>query len=212
MACCQWANGFPYSPYLIQITVKDQPLTKWSCWTILEKAQSWREVWSSEEPPWTCRASKFQWQHHLEDAVDGSMSQTLRTSNNALLHAFMGKCKHFVPNAYWGWTGHFRTISKNWDKNIRLMVQTCYIGRQVWENDHLSCRFGLRRSHLALNWKSGKGEVGFHWRAVTCIFDVNFSPLETQRFDPCRFYGFKCSIYAYVKVAIPEKGWGFQCN
>ena len=43
----------------------------------------------------------------LEDAVDGSTSQTHETSNSTLPHALMGKCKHFMLNTYRGWTGHY---------------------------------------------------------------------------------------------------------
>ena len=44
--------------------------------------------------------------------------------------------------------------------------------RQIWGNDHLSCGFGLQRSHLALNWKSGQGKVGFHWGVITGTFHI----------------------------------------
>ena len=60
--------------------------------------------------------------------------------------------------------------------------------RQIWENSHISCSFGLRRSHLALKWKSGQAEVGFCWGAVTGIFHVNFSSMEAQKCDSCWFY------------------------
>ena len=43
----------------------------------------------------------------LEDAVDGSTSQIHVTSNNALRHTLAGKCKHFMPNTYRGWTEHY---------------------------------------------------------------------------------------------------------
>ena len=65
------------------------------------------EMWSTEEPLWTCLAPKFQWQHASKDAVDGRTSQTHATSNSTLPHALMGKCKLFMPNTYRGWTGHY---------------------------------------------------------------------------------------------------------
>ena len=39
--------------------------------------------------------------------------------------------------------------------------------REILRNDHLSCGFEIRRSHMALKWKSGLGKVGFYWGAVT---------------------------------------------
>ena len=52
------------------------------------------------------------------------------------------------------------------------------MGRPISGDDHLSCNFGLRLSHLALKRKSGQGKVGFRWGAVTGTFHVNCSPLE----------------------------------
>ena len=43
----------------------------------------------------------------LEDAVDGCTSQTNATSYSTVLQALMGKCKHFMPNTYRSWTGHY---------------------------------------------------------------------------------------------------------
>ena len=42
-----------------------------------------------------------------EDAFDGSTSQTHEANNATLPHAVTGKCKHFKPNTYRGWTGHY---------------------------------------------------------------------------------------------------------
>ena len=41
----------------------------------------------------------------LEDAVDGSKSQIPATSYSTLPHVL--KCKHFMPNTYRVWTGHY---------------------------------------------------------------------------------------------------------
>ena len=72
--------------------------------------------------------------------------------------------------------GIIRTISGNWEKICRCWFELATVWRQIWVNDHLSCSFGLRRSHLALKWKSKQGKVRFLWGAVT--FHVNFSPLK----------------------------------
>ena len=42
-----------------------------------------------------------------EGAVEGSTSQIHATSNGTLSHALTGKCKHFMPNTYKGWMGHY---------------------------------------------------------------------------------------------------------
>ena len=43
----------------------------------------------------------------LVDAVDSCTSQTHTTNNSTLPHALMGRCKHFTPNTYRGWTRHY---------------------------------------------------------------------------------------------------------
>ena len=98
-------DGFPTSliPYKLLIhAVKAGALMKRSCRTVLNKARSWRGV-IFQGAPWTCLAPKFQWQHASGGcAVDGSTSQIHMTSNSTLLHAFMSKCKHFMPKTYRG--------------------------------------------------------------------------------------------------------------
>ena len=58
----------------------------------------------------------------LEDAVDGSMSQTHVTSNSTLPHALKGKCKHFMPNTYRGWMGHYEY--NQWE--LRKQICNCW--------------------------------------------------------------------------------------
>ena len=128
------------------------------------------KVWSSEEHSWTCLAPKFQWQYALGDAVDGSISQTHATSNSTLQHAFTGKCKHLMLSTFRGWTGHYY----NNQRELRVKISNCWfelatMWRQIWGNDHLSCRFGLRRSHSAFKGalfkvgnKIGKAEFPSH--------------------------------------------------
>ena len=84
-----------------------------------------------------------------------------------------------------------RIISKNWEKMYNCWFELATVWRQISGNAHLSCGFGLRRSHLALKWKSGQGKVSFSWGAVTGTFHVNFSPLEKQTCYPKQFYCLK---------------------
>ena len=87
------------------------------------------------------------------------------------------------------------------EQSVRLEKKICNcwfdlatVRRQIWGNDNLSCGFGNWRSQLALKWKSGLGKVGFLWGAVIGRFCVNFSPLETQKFHPYRFYCLKWGV------------------
>ena len=78
-----------------------------------------------------------------EDVADGSTSQTHVTSNSALLHALTDKCKHFMPNTYRGWTGHYLEQSMRIEKNMQFLIRSCTVRRQIWGNEHLSSRLGL---------------------------------------------------------------------
>ena len=67
---------------------------------------------------------------------------------------------------------------------MQLLIRFVKVWRQIWRTDHQGSGYGLQRSDLALEWKSGQGKVGFLWGAVTGICHVNFSPLKAQKFDP----------------------------
>ena len=52
------------------------------------------------------------------------------------------------------------SISGNWEKICNCLFELATVRRQIWGNYHLSCGFGLRRSHLALgqfDWRN-RGE------------------------------------------------------
>ena len=98
--------------------------------------------WSPRELAWYQSSSGSM---PPEVAVDSSTSQT-QTSNSTVLHAFMGKCKHFMCNTY---RGIIRTISEDWEKESNCWFKLTTVRRQIWGNNHLSCSFGLLRSHLA---------------------------------------------------------------
>ena len=80
------------------------------------------------------------------------------------------------------------TNRENWEKICNCWFEPAIVRRQIWGNAHLSCSFGLRWSHLALKWKTSYGKVRICWGAVTGTFHVNFSPLEAQKFNPCRLF------------------------
>ena len=63
--------------------------------------------------PWTCLSQSSSGSMPPEDALDGSTSQTHETSNSTLPYAFIGKCRHFMPNTYRDWTGHYS--NNNWE-------------------------------------------------------------------------------------------------
>ena len=63
-----------------------------------------------------------------EDAVYGSTSQTHATSNNTLPHALTCEGKHFIPNTYRGWTGHY--LNNQWE-NMRLWFRACRSAKVV---------------------------------------------------------------------------------
>ena len=154
----------------------------------LNKARSC-EAWSSDEPRW------FAW-HQISritmppgDAVDGSTRQTHATSNSILPSRASASASCLMQIGV-GWRA-IRTISETWERNMQLLIRTSHNAKADLENDHLSCGFGLRRSHLSLKWKSGQDKVGFRWGAVTGTFHINFSPLEAQKCDTYRFYWLK---------------------
>ena len=125
----------------------------------------------------------------FEYAVDGSTSQTHTGSNSTLLNALTGKCKHLMPNTHRGWTGGIvRTIRKTFEKICKYWFKVVTVWRLIWGNDHLYCGFGARGSHLTLHWMSAQGSVGFRWGTITGPYHVNFSQVETQKFDPHWFY------------------------
>ena len=74
--------------------------------------------------------------------------------------------------------------------------------RQIWGNGHISCSFGLRLSHLALEWMSVQGKAWFHWVAVTGTFHVHFSLLKAQMFDPSHFNPSNGGVAIFPKVYI----------
>ena len=105
------ADGFPASPYSIQIPhLRHQGPSTYEAILLRHPEQStvlmrcglprsprglgWHQSSSGSMPP--------------EDVVDGNTSQTHRASNNStLLHALTGKNKHFMPYTYRGCTGHY---------------------------------------------------------------------------------------------------------
>ena len=60
-------------------------------------------------------------------------------------------------------------IYKNWETICSSWFELATV-QSSWLNDHLSCGFEFRRSHLALKWKSGQGKVVFHRAAFTGTF------------------------------------------
>ena len=95
-------DGFPVSPLSIQIphprrqgpSHPVRPVSLYKVWS----------PWSSHGLAWHKSSGGSM---PLEDVVDGSKSQTYATSNSTLPHAPMGKCKHFMPDIYRVWTGHY---------------------------------------------------------------------------------------------------------
>ena len=125
--------------------------------------------------------------HRMRLMIEAS---TLAISNSTLPHALAGECKHIMPNTYRGWTGHYQITQWELRKYMQLLFELATVRRQIWGNDHLSCGFGLWRSHLASKWKSGQGKVGL----VGCshrFFHVNFGPPGAQKFDLYRIYCLK---------------------
>ena len=106
-ADCWWFSGQP-SFHTNSSSASSRPEHLWSdpfgpSWT----KHGFDEVWSSEYPPWTCLAPSSSGSMPPEDAVDGGMNQTHATSNSTFPHALTGKHKHFIPDTYKGWTGHY---------------------------------------------------------------------------------------------------------
>ena len=146
------------------------------------------EVWSSKETRGLDWHQSSSGSMPLEDVVDSSTSQTHATSNSTLRMSSWASATTSCLMPIGVGRGIIRTISENWEKIYSCWFQLATVRRQIWENDHLSCVFGLRRYHLALEWKSGHGKVGFRLGAVTSVFHVNFSQLEAQKLHPYRFF------------------------
>ena len=124
----------------------------------------------------------------FEYVVDDSTSQTHTGSNNTLLNALTGKCKHLMPNTHRGWTGHCSNNQKTFEKICKYWFKVVTAWRLIWGNDHLYCGFGTRRSHWTLHWMSAQGSVWFRWGTITFPYHADFSQVETQNFDPHWFY------------------------
>ena len=106
------------------------------------------EVSSSEDPYGCARHESSSGNRPLEDALDGSMSHTHTTINNICRH---GKCKHFIPNTYGSWTGHYSNNQWELRKNAIIWFDHATVQGQVRGNDHLSLGFGLQRSRMRIN-------------------------------------------------------------
>ena len=147
------------------------------------------EVLSFGEPLKTCLAPKIQWQHCLL-----SMRLTVarvKPTRAAIAPCLMSsrasaKTSCLIPIGV-GW-GIVRTIRKTFEKICKYWFKVVTVWRLIWGNDHLYCGFGARRSHLTLHWMSAQGSVGFRWGTITGPYHANFSQVETQKFDPHRFY------------------------
>ena len=105
-ASCLWFSSQP-SFHTNSSSTPSMPENLWSCQTILKKAQSWRGVFFRGAPVDLPGTKSSSGSMPLDDVLDGSMSQTHVTCNSPLPHALTGKCNHFRPNAYRGWTGHY---------------------------------------------------------------------------------------------------------
>ena len=121
--------GFPASPQSIQIAHLRgrgpyEALMKWSCQTILSKAWSWRGVIFQRSPRWLAWHQTSSGSMSPEDAADRSMSQPHVTSNSTFPHALGGKCKHFMPTTYRGWTGHKESNQWELRENMQFFIGT----------------------------------------------------------------------------------------
>ena len=198
-ATCWWLSGQPLFHTDSSFVLSRSITYEGFCWTISTKHGlvkcglrmsprwfAWHQISRGTMPP--------------EDAVDGSTRQTHATSNSILPSRASASASCLMQIGV-GWR-LIRTISETWERNMQLLIRTSNNAKADLENDHLTCGFGLRRSHLALKWKSGQGKVGFRWGAVTGTFHINFSPLEAQKCDTYWFYWLKwdCSKLFLQKV------------
>ena len=131
----------------------------------------------SRSPPWACLVPRIKlltvaWVRPTRPAIAlRRMPSRASASTSCLIPIWVGR-------------GIIRTIRENWEKICNHWFQLSTVRRQIWRNDHLSCGFGLRQSHLALKWKSSQGKVEIRWGVVT----GQFQPTGSTKFDPYRFY------------------------
>ena len=138
-------DGFPASPHSIRIPHlrRQGPCTYEAI--LLDHPQQ-RTVFTKYGLPNTCLSPNFRWQHASGGRVDGRMSQTQVTSDSALPHALRGKCKHFMPITYRGWTleNHWelRKIWYWWFEVPTMRRQICMVGRSGQNSSkvtHIKC-------------------------------------------------------------------------
>ena len=162
--------------------------------------------WSPWRLAWHQRSSgSMPFEYAVENAVDGSTSQTHTGSNSTLLSALTASANTSCLIPIGVGRGIVRTIRKTFEKICKYWFKVVTVWRLIWGNDHLYCGFGARRSHLTLHWMSAQGSVGFRWGTITGPYHANFSQVETQKFDPHWFY---CLQWGCSNLFCQECIWG----
>ena len=176
-------------PYRFLIcAVKARALKKRSCWTILSNAQSCRGVVfrgapedlpGTKDPVAACLLSMWLTVARVKPtraAIAPCLMPSRASANTSCL----------IPIG--AGRGIAQTIRKTFEKICKYWIEVVTVWRLIWWNGHLYCGFGARRSHLTLHWMSAHGSVGFRWGTITGSYHANCSQVETQKFDPHRFY------------------------
>ena len=83
------------------------------------------------------------------------------------------------------------------EQSVRIDNKYATVRWQIWRNDHLNYSFGLRRSQLALKWKSGHSKGGFAREQSQVHFILIPTHWSQKKPDPCRFYCPKWGVRAF---------------